>query len=105
MTDKWHRRAGCGAGCVKIKVLMAIVTQVKQNAKNKNKVSVYADGEFLCSVTAESAVKLGVKAGAENHNGIVDHGNGFFKGGGMRVPLDEKSQPGGKISQGQGLFR
>lgn len=65
MTDKWHRRAGCGAGCVKIKVLMAIVTQVKQNAKNKNKVSVYADGEFLCSVTAESAVKLGVKAGAE----------------------------------------
>lgn len=44
---------------------MSTVTQVKQNAKNKNKVSVYADGEFLCSVTMESAVKLGVKKGAE----------------------------------------
>ncbi len=44
---------------------MAVVTEIKQNVKNKNKVSIFADGEFLCSVTAESAVKLGVKTGTE----------------------------------------
>ena len=44
---------------------MAIVTQIKQNVKNKNKVSVFAYGIFLCSVTAESIVKHRVKVGDE----------------------------------------
>ena len=44
---------------------MPIVTQIKQNAKNKNKVSVFADGQFLCSVTAESVAKMRIKQGDE----------------------------------------
>lgn len=44
---------------------MAIVTDIKQNVKNKNKVSVFADGEFLCSVTAVSIAKHRVKVNDE----------------------------------------
>lgn len=44
---------------------MAVITQIKQNVKNKNKVSVFADGVFLCSVTAESILKCRVKVGDE----------------------------------------
>lgn len=44
---------------------MATITQIKRNIKNKNKVSVFADGEFLCSVTEESAVKSKIKVGDE----------------------------------------
>ena len=36
--------------------------------KNKNKVSVFADGEFLCSVTAESVVKMRIKVGDQIDN-------------------------------------
>jgi len=42
---------------------VAIVTELKQNIKNKNKLSVFADGEFLCSVTAETIAKLRIKIG------------------------------------------
>ena len=44
---------------------MPKVTEIKQNVKNKNKVSVFADGEFLCSVTAEAVVKMRIKVGDE----------------------------------------
>ena len=47
---------------------MPKVTDIKQNLKNKNKVSVFADGEFLCSVTAESVVKMRIKVGDEIDN-------------------------------------
>ena len=44
---------------------MAKITQIKQNVKNKNKASVFADGEFLCSVTCESIVNGRLKEGDE----------------------------------------
>lgn len=44
---------------------MAVITQIKQNVKNKNKVSVFADGEFLCSVTMDSILKCHVQVGDE----------------------------------------
>ena len=44
---------------------MPKVTEIKQNVKNKNKVSIFADGEFLCSVTAQSVVKMRIKVGDE----------------------------------------
>ena len=44
---------------------MPKVTEIKQNLKNKNKVSVFADGEFLCSVTAESVAKMRLCVGDE----------------------------------------
>ena len=47
---------------------MPKVTEIKQNVKNKNKVSVFADGEFLCSVTAEAVVKMRIKVGDEIDN-------------------------------------
>ena len=47
---------------------MPKVTEIKQNLKNKNKVSVFADGEFLCSVTAEAVVKMRIKVGDEIDN-------------------------------------
>lgn len=47
---------------------MPIVTDIKQNLKNKNKVSVFADGEFLCSVTAESVAKMRIHVGDQIDN-------------------------------------
>ena len=47
---------------------MPVVTDIKQNLKNKNKVSVFADGEFLCSVTAESVAKMRIKVGDQIDN-------------------------------------
>ena len=47
---------------------MPIVTEIKQNLKNKNKVSVFADGEFLCSVTAESVAKMRIHVGDQIDN-------------------------------------
>ena len=43
---------------------MGKITELKSQ-KNKNRVSVYIDGEFVCGIDALTAVKYGVKEGAE----------------------------------------
>jgi regulatory protein len=44
---------------------MPRITAIQPQAKNKQRVSVFVEGEFFCGVTAEAAARLGLKPGQE----------------------------------------
>ena len=44
---------------------MGIITAVEPQQKNKNRVSVFIDGEFACGLSLFTAAKFGLKAGKE----------------------------------------
>lgn len=44
---------------------MPIITALEVQKRNKNRINVYIDGEFYCAMEALSAVKFGIKTGAE----------------------------------------
>ena len=44
---------------------MPTITQLKLQAKNKDRVNVHLDGSFFCGLTAETVVKHGLKIGSE----------------------------------------
>ena len=42
-----------------------VITDIKEGKKNKNRVNIYADEEFVCALYLETAVKYGIKKGLE----------------------------------------
>jgi regulatory protein len=44
---------------------MSIITQIKIQAKNKNRVNVHLDGKFFCGLAVEAVVKHSLKVGSE----------------------------------------
>ena len=42
-----------------------LITDIKEGKKNKNRVNIYADDEFLCALYIETALKYGIKKGIE----------------------------------------
>ena len=87
-----------------------MITAIEAQKRNKDKVNLYLDGEFACSLTAESVVRARLKIGsgafggeAERNSRHVGNRACLQKGAGPHLPRDENGKAGQRLSLLKGL--
>ena len=81
-----------------------MITAIEAQKRNKDKVNLYLDGEFACSLTAESVVRARLKIGqAERNSRHVGNRACLQKGAGLHLPRDENGKAGQRLSLLKGL--
>ena len=86
-----------------------MITAIEAQKRNKDKVNLYLDGEFACSLTAESVVRARLKIGQElseeklRNSRHVGNRACLQKGAGLHLPRDENGKAGQRLSLLKGL--